>query len=339
MAKTDGPTIEDLQPSLSKREFSSIYLLYGEEDFLLEEATDAIVEAALTQDERGFNLDIMYGGEADTRDVISHASSFPMMAERRVVVVRDADKLPQPEVLASYIDQPSPSTCLLLVCTKPDFRKKPFSTIKKRAFVLECKPLWENQMVGWISRRVKKDKREIAPDAAAMLTAYVGTSLREISNELEKLYIYLGDKKTISVDDVTAIVGVSKEFTVFELQWAIGSKDTRKATEILERMIEAGESPIMMVSMLTRFFQTLYKLHDVRRRGATGQQAMTQAGIFSFVERWNSVASKFSTRDIEDAFVLLSDVDEKLKTSGGDQNLLMQLFIVSVTHSHQPVAI
>jgi DNA polymerase-3 subunit delta len=338
MAKSDGPTFEDLQSSLAKREFSTIYLLHGEEDFLIEEATDAIVEAALTKDERGFNLDIMYGNEADTRDVISHASSFPMMAERRVVVVRDADKLPQPDVLASYVDQPSPTTSLLLVCAKPDFRKKPFSSIKKKAFVLECKPLWENQISGWISRRVKKDKREITPDAASMLAAYVGTSLREISNELEKLYIYLGEKKTLGVDDVTAIVGVSKEFTVFELQWAIGAKDTRKATEILERMIEAGESPIMMVSMLTRFFQTLYKLHDARRRGASGTQALAQAGIFSFGDRWSNVASKFSIRNIEDAFLLLSEVDEKLKTSGGDRNLLMQMFIVNVTHAHQPTA-
>jgi DNA polymerase-3 subunit delta len=231
----------------------------------------------------------------------------------------------------------------VLACTKPDFRKKPFSTIKKKAFVLECKSLWDNPVPSWISRRVKKDKYDIHSDAASMLAAYVGTSLREICNELEKLYIYLGDKKFISVDDVTAVVGVSKEFTIFELQWAIGAKDTRKATEILERMIEAGESPIMMVSMLTRFFQTLYKLHDVKRRGASGQQAYIQSGIFSFGERWVAAAAKFSIRDIEDAFLSLSEVDEKLKTSGGDQKLLMQTFIVNAclsvgtTQSHRAV--
>jgi DNA polymerase-3 subunit delta len=92
MAKFEGSTFDDLQSALSKKEFSPIYLLYGEEDFLIEEATDAIMNAALTKDERGFNLDIIYGSEADTRDVVSHASSFPMVAERRVVVVREADR-------------------------------------------------------------------------------------------------------------------------------------------------------------------------------------------------------------------------------------------------------
>lgn len=331
MAKSAGPTIDDLESSLAKKNFSPVYLLYGEESLLIEEATNAILNAAISVEERGFNLDIIYGGEADVRDVVSHALSFPMMAERRVVIVREADKMSQSDILASYIENPSPTTCLVLVCTKPDFRKKPFSSIKKKAFVLECKTLWENQVPSWIARRVKGDKREIQPDAASLLAAYVGTSLREITNELEKLYIYLGEKKSIGVDDVTAVVGVSKEFSVFELQWAIGAKDTSRATEILERMIDAGEAPIIMVAVLSKFFQTLYKLHDVRRRGASGQQSYIQAGIFSFMDRWNQAASKFSIRDIENAFLSLSDVDEKLKTSGGDPKLLMQRFIVVTT--------
>ena len=102
--------------AIAKKEFSPVYLLHGGEDLLIEEATNAILDAALTRDERGFNLDVLYGGEADARDVVSHASSFPMMAERRVVVVREVDKLAQAEILANYIERPLPSTCLVLVC-------------------------------------------------------------------------------------------------------------------------------------------------------------------------------------------------------------------------------
>ena len=339
MAKREGPTYDDLQSALAKKEFSPVYLLYGEEDFLIEEATDAILEAALTKDERGFNLDVLYGSDSDARDIASHASSFPMMAERRVVVVRDVDKLAHAELLANYIEHPSPSTCLILSCTKPDFRRKPFVTAKKHAFNLECKPLWENQIPAWIAKRVKIAKRVIQPDAASMLAAYVGTSMREIMNELEKLYIYLGEKRSISVDDISAIVGMSKEFSVFELQWAIGMKDTRKATEILERMIEAGEQPVMMVAVLTRFFQSLWKLHDVRRRGVAPNQQTIQAGIFNFAEKYGQAANKFSNRDIENVFVSLSEVDEKLKTTSTDPKLLMQTFIVLATHQREPALV
>ncbi len=330
MAK-DDLTYEDVIAAVGKNEFSPVYMLYGGEDFLIEETADAILDAALTPDERGFNLDIMYGNESDAKDVISHASSFPMAAERRVVIVRDADKLSHAELLTHYIEQPSPTTCLILSCTKPDFRKKPFVNLKKKAVVVECKPLWENQIPTWISRKVKKDKREIHPDAASMLAAYVGSSLRELVNELEKLYIYTGEKKTIAVDDVAAVVGVSKEFSVFELQWAIGSCDVGKATEILERMLAQGEQPILMVAVLTRFFQTLWKLHDIRRRGTQGNQQYIQAGIFSFSDRYAQAVGRFSVPQIEEAFLALSEVDEKLKSTSTDSKLLLQTFIVRVT--------
>ncbi len=332
MAKS-GVTYDSLQSALAKREFSPVYLFYGEEDFLIEEATDAVVDAALTEDERGFNLDILYGTEADARDVVSHASSFPMMAERRVVVLREADKLSQGEILASYVENPSPSTCLILTCTKPDMRRKPFVTVKKGGIAVEFKPMWENQVVSWVSARAKKSKRTLAADAGALLVAYAGTSLRELDNELEKLYIYVGDKTTITTEDVSAVVGLSKEFTVFDLQWAIASKDPGKATHVLERMIQAGEQPIVMVAVLTKFFQTLARVHDVRRRGSSSGQAMSQAGVYSFIDRYEQALNRFSFREVEDAFILLSQVDEKLKSTAIDPKLLMQSFIVSVSGS------
>lgn len=330
MAK-EGPTLDDLLAALAQRQFSPVYLFYGEEDFLIEEATDAVIEAALTTQERGFNLDKMYGAEADPRDVISHASSFPMMSERRVVVVREVEKLAQPELLADYIENPLASTCLVLTSSKPDFRRKPFVTAKKHAFVLECKPLWDNQIPSWVARRVKKSGREISPEAASLLPAYLGSSLRDIVNALEKVYLYTGDRKMISADDVTAVVGVSREFGVFELQWAIGMKETQKATDILHHMLEQGEQPVLIVAVLTRFFQTLWKLLDVRRRGVQGNQQYAQAGIFSYAEKYSQAAGRFTMEEIEDAFIALAELDEQLKTSAGGPHLLLQAFIVRAT--------
>jgi DNA polymerase-3 subunit delta len=150
------------------------------------------------------------------------------------------------------------------------------------------------------------------------------------------LYIYLGEKKSISEDDIAAVVGVSKEFSVFELQWAIGMKDTRKATEILERLMEAGEQPVVMVAVMTKFFQTIWKLLDIRRRNIPQAQQMTQAGIYMFHEKYSQVAGRYSIKEVEDAFLSLTEVDEKLKSSGGDPKLLLQTFIVNATHPRVP---
>lgn len=330
MAK-EGTTYEDLLAGLARKQFAPVYLLYGEEDFLAAEALHAIIDAALTPEERGFNLDVMNGGESDTRDILAHASSFPMMAERRVVVVKDADKFSpkELELLANYVEQPSPTTALVLVATKPDMRKKPFPSIKKAGTVVEFKRPYENQIPAWITARVQKQGRQIAPDACKLLSAYVGASLREIQNEIDKLAIYLGDKKSITVDDVAAVVGMSKEFTVFELQKAIGTKDIRRSTEIMERMLDAGESVPFIIVMLTSYFITLWKLADIQRKGGSNSDMASEARVNPyFLKEYLEVLHRYSGGEIERAFGLLAGADEQIKTTSTDPRQVMTSLIV-----------
>ena len=331
-----GSTYEDLRDALAHKQFSPVYLLYGEEEFLAEEAEDAIVNAALEGGERGFNLDILYGSDADVRDIVSHALSFPMMAERRVVVVRGLDKLAGKELLSGYIEQPSPTTSLVLITTKPDFRKKPFTTLKASGFLVECKPLYENQVPAWINRRIGKLKKTIDPEACTLLTAYVGSSLREVQNELDKLDVFVGDKKRITADDVRAVVGASKEFNVFELQRAIGSKDMRHSAEIMERMLEAGEAPVMITVMLTRYFSTLWKLHDLRRRGAPPNDLARAAGVNPyFLKEYNAVLNLFTIEEIERAFVFIASADERLKTTSADPKDVMHGLVLRLVRQQE----
>jgi DNA polymerase-3 subunit delta len=332
-----GSTYEDLRGDLARKKLSPVYLLYGEEDFLTEEATEAIITTALAGGERGFNLDIVYGAEADVRSIVSHALSFPMMAERRVVVVRGLDRLAGKEMLSNYIEQPSPSTSLVLVSTKPDFRKKPYVTAKAAAVLVECKPLYENQIPAWIARRMSSYQKAIDPEACTLLAAYVGNSLREVQNELDKLDVFTGDRKRITADDVRAVVGASKEFNVFELQKALGSRDARHAVEIMERMLEAGEAATMITVMLTRYFSTVWKLQDLRRRGVPMQdQARIVAISPYFLKEYLNVLNFFPPADIEHAFELIADADERLKTSSEDPKTVMHALVVQLLNQRKP---
>lgn len=330
MAK-EGLTYEDLRSSLKKKEFASVYLFYGEEDFLVDEAADLVLNAALAKEDRGFNLDVIYGNESDARDIISHASSFPMMAERRVVIVRELDKLSNKELLASYIEHPSESTCLVLLSLKPDFRKKPFVTAKRNGKVIEFKPLYENQVSTWISARAKKDGYEIDQEACKLLASYVGTSLREIQGEMEKLFVYTGGKKAIGVDDVMAVVGVSREFNIFELQKAIGSKNLDRSIFIMQRMVEAGESPTTIIVMLTRFFTLLWRLHDMRRRGVPSNEQSAQLGVNPyFMKDYVEAVSHFSAKEVGQVFEYLADADLHMKSTSPDPSLLMHLVLLKM---------
>jgi DNA polymerase-3 subunit delta len=312
-----------------------VYLFYGGEDFLAEEATDLIINSALSPEQRGFNLDVVYGSDADPRDILSHASSFPMMADLRVVVVRELDKLVDKELLSSYLEQPSPSTCLVLHSTKPDFRKKPYVTAKRSATVVKFEPIREYQIASWIGKRVKQQGREIDSEAVKILAAYVGPTLREIQNELDKLYIFVQEKQAITSDDIRAVVGVSKEYNIFELQNAIGAKNLARSTEILSRMMDVGESPILIIILLTRYFSTLWKLYDLRRRGSVELAGAIGVNPY-YLKDYVAAAERYTVAELEHSFEVLASADEQLKSAPTDPLQVMQNMMICLTKQRKP---
>jgi DNA polymerase-3 subunit delta len=327
----ESVTYDDLIASLKSRKFQPLYLLYGEEDFLVEEATQAIIEAALGPHERQFNLDVLTGSEADIRHVIAIASSFPMMAERRVVALREVDKLNARELdlLTAYAEQPSPTTSLVLAAGKADMRKNPFAMIRRSGCAVECKPLYEDKLPAWIDARIHAKQRTITPEASKMLVAYVGTSMRGLNNEIDKLLLYLQDKQTITADDVSAVVGMSKEYTVFELQKAIGLGDLARAAEILQHMLDAGENVPFILIMLTSYFVALWKLHDLRRRGASERAMASEARISPyFLREYLGALDRYAPHQIEDAFLALAEADVQVKTTSSDPRQVMHVLLV-----------
>ena len=338
MAK-DTLTIDDLTARLAANDISPLYLLFGEEDFLIDEGVRAIIHAALGGGERGFNLDILAAGEHDIREILAIASSFPMMADRRVVVVRDAEKVAgkDAEVLAAYCENPSRTTSLVLITTKPDFRKRPYTVLKRSAVVVESKSFYENQLPGWIVSRVQRQGRTIHPEACKLLTTYVGPSLREMQNELDKLLVFLGDRKEISADDVSAVVGMSREYSVFELQKAIGSRNISKAVEIVHFMVESGQSVPFVILMLTNYFTALWKLHEMRRKGVPQREQAATARIHPyFFQEYVESVGRFSASEVERAFLLLADADEEAKSTSRSSSLILTTLVVGLLGHQEP---
>ena len=326
-----GSTYETLRAELARGTVRTAYVLYGDEDLLLDEALEAVVSAALAGADRGFNLDIMRGAEADGRDIVARASSFPMMAERRVVVVRDADKLAgrDPELVAAYVERPSPTTCLVLAGTKPDFRRKPFVTVRKDGGAFEFRPLQEDALLSWIAAQVARAGRRIVPGGCSLLAASVGTSLRDLRNEIDKLFVFAGDRKEITEDDVSAVAGVSREFSVFELQKAIGSRRTARAVAIMERMLDAGEKVPVIVASLATYFTTLWKLADLRRRGVPEREHAAAAHVSPyFIREYYEALESTTAADCERAIFSLAHADEVSKTTGQDVRHVMLTLVL-----------
>ncbi len=330
----ETPSIDELAAGLSGERLQPLYLLYGEESFRIDEAVDAIVQAALGGEGREFNLDTFSGNETDGPTVVAAANAYPMMGERRVVIVREVDKFSQKdlEVLDAFVQSPSASNCLILTGVKPDFRKKPFASLKKAGAAFESKPLYESQVPAWLAGRARRQGRELEPEAIKLLAAYVGTSLRDLQNELDKLSLFAGSRTRITGDDVAEVVGKSKEFTVFELQKAVGARDLRRAFTIAERMLEMGESVPFIIVMLTSYFTTLWKLHELRRKGAGSRELAAEARVNPyFLKEYTEAMERYSVGEVEAAFVRLSEADETIKTTTTDPLLVVETLILRLT--------
>ena len=167
-----------------------------------------------------------------------------------------------------------------------------------------------------------------------MIHAYVGNSLRSLQNEIDKVFVFVGDRKKIEAEDVTAIVGASKGYTIFELQNAIGRKDAKEAVKILERMLESGQSPQMIIVMMTRFFTQLWKLSDLRSKRMPDQEIAREIGVSPyFVKQYVEFRSRFDVDQIERNFKSLLEADTVLKSTSRDPRLVMDLLILSLVQS------
>jgi len=331
----DNVTYDDLQAALNQKRLSPVYLFYGEEDFLVDEAARRVVDIALPTEAREFNLEVIYGSETDGRDIVSRASSFPMMSDRRVVVVREMDKLVNKELLSNYIDHPLETNSLVLLSAKPDFRKKPYVSAKRGATVVEFKPMYENQIPGWIEKRVRQQGRKIDSEASKLLAEY-GGSLREVQNEIDKLFIYVGEKRELTSEDIRSSVGMSKKFNIFELQRAVGSKDIDRSTEIIERMVDGGEYPGMITRGLARYFATVWKMYDLRRRHAPFHEQVRVLKVNRyFLNEYISVLNTYSESEIEGAFELIANAEQQLKSTSIDPRQILEIMVVNLLRQQE----
>jgi DNA polymerase III subunit delta len=252
-------------------------------------------------------------------------------------VIKEFDKLltsdSVKELVSAYLAHPLESTCLVLVAEKPDFRTKPFTDLKKKGAVYSFNPLYDSQIPAWIAARCKSMGKEADIEACRLMQAYVGNSLRAIQNELEKLFTYLGERMQVTPEDVADVVGVSRGFTVFDLQNAIGKKDTGEALRIVKRMIETGEAPQLSIAMLTRYFSLIWKIQDLLRHGTSETEviAATRISPYYFKE-YAEAARRFSSSQIERSFGVLLQADVQLKSTSPDPNHLMEMLVYSLIH-------
>ena len=260
--KKTGISYESIMKDLKARKFASVYVLMGDEPFYIDRICDYILENVLKPEERDFNQTVLFGADTTAVQVADACKGYPMMAEYRVVVVKEAQNLKSLEPLEKYVAKPVGSTILVL-CHKNgsiDRRKKFISVAEKVGAVFESKKLYDRQLPGFIETYLKAHKATIEPKATQMIADHIGADLHRLTSELDKLLISLSENdRRVTPDLVEKEIGVSKDFNAFELRSAIINRDVFKANQIIKYFDSNPKSGSLyaLLPLLFSYFQNL----------------------------------------------------------------------------------
>jgi DNA polymerase III subunit delta len=299
-----------------------IYFLMGEETYYIDKLSDYIEQNILTEDERGFNQTVLYGRDVTIEDIVSTAKRYPMMAERQVVIVKEAQDLARTiDKFESYAENPMLST-VLVFCYKYktlDKRKKVTKILAKNGVVYESKKLYENQIGDWIKRVLSGKNYSIEPKANAMLVEFLGNDLSKINNELEKLQIILPKGSTITPKHIEENIGFSKDFNNFELLNALGSKNQLKAYQIAQYFSDNPKANPLIVTTSTvfGFFVKLLKYHGLKDRNPKNVAAVLGVSPF-FLKDYDVALKNFPMKKVSQIVSSLRDIDVKSKGVGAN---------------------
>lgn len=326
---------------LKERVYKPFYLLMGDESYYIDKVSRFILENVLTPDEQGFNQYLLYGSDVSVQQIIETARRYPMMAQRQVVVVREAQQVKELNQLEVYLRQ-APQTTLLVIChpgKTVDKRSAFYKAALAKGSVLESVALREEDVPDWIIRYASDMKVHISPEAAVLLGEYLGTGLNKIAMEMDKLLMLLpADVRTITPEVIEQNVGISKEYSPFALAKSLSFRNLQKSLQISHYF---GENPksyplVMILATLFSHFVRLLKYHALFQGSLkpTRQEIPSALGIHPFVLNEVEIAARnFSLKQTVGIIWLLRAYDKRSKSSErgeADDGALLQELIQKI---------
>lgn len=288
--KRQTTTYESILSDLSEGKFAPLYILMGEESYFIDKITDFIAQNALREEERDFNQTVCFGSDVSAAAVADMARRYPMMAERQVVIVKEAQNIKQWDQLEQYFEKPQPTTVLVIAYKNGtiDGRKKTLTKAQNAgAVIFESKKLYERDLPVFIVDYLKRHQATIDHKSCQMIAEHIGSDLSRLTSELDKVCLSMPEgSRHITPEVVEEQIGVSKDFNGFEFRSAIANRDILKANQILKYFDSNPKSggPFMLIPLLFNFFQNLMLAHYAPQK--------TDSGVAQFLDLRNAWGAK-----------------------------------------------
>lgn len=329
--------VEKIIADWKKKEFKPIYWLEGDEEYFIDKAINYAEHHILTESEASFNLSVFYGRDASWTDVINTCRRYPMFAERQVVVLKEAQQMRDVEKLEGYIENPLGSTVFIVAYKekKVDGRSKLAKLLKQKAVLITTKKIYDSQLPEWTQELLRSKQLSISPKGLALLVDHIGNDLTRIENEIEKISINLGKRKTITEEDIEEFVGVSKDFNVFELQSALARKDLAKSIRIIQ-YFESNPKAAPIQLILPSLYGFFSKVFMIFGAGTQDEKAIATAiGVNSFfVKDYLQAAKVYDYQGIERILLLLHQYNLKsigINNAGTEDGSLLKEMVCKMT--------
>lgn len=318
MAKAAALSYQQVLKRLQQKDYYPVYILHGAESYYIDAITQYIEEHVLDASTKAFNQTILYGKEIDYKTILDNARRYPVLSDKQVVIVKEAQEMKTLDKLESYLQNPLDSTILVLAHKhkKLDKRKKfaKAASASAKVCIVESTRLYDNQVPQWISNYSKDKGAHIKPAAAQLLAEYLGTDLSKIANELDKLLLNLPKDGTIDKVLIQKNIGISKDFNVFELQTALGKRDGLRSFLIVKYFIANPKNhPLPAITAtLYNFFSKVY-VCQAMLRASDGEIAQSIGANKFFVRDYRAAAKQYTRPQLERVFHLLKEYDLRSK--------------------------
>ena len=324
-----------------------VYLLYGPEDYLIEEEIQEILNRTLSQKERGFNFHLFNGEEHSIQEIVQTAQTLPMFSQYRFVLISEADHMDElkVEVLMEYIRNPSPTSCLVLHGQTVGPLKKHRKEIEKVGKVTEYSRLKGRGLVSWMKNRMKEKGKTLSEEAANYLVEVVGDHLHDLENALEKVFLSVGEKRTIELSDMEEITTEVKISTVFDLTDAIGRQNLEKALGILEKAMESkaivfrkeeegskfGDPIPFLLSMMAKLYWSMLVIKQMSSHHRDAGELAKELGTSLWnIKKLMDQGKHFPEASLQEGILKCHQTDLVIKRSRGPKDLLMEKLVIDL---------
>ena len=313
-------TYEEILGNLKKKNYSPVYFLMGEEPYFIDLITNYIEKNVLSEEEKTFNQVVHYGNDTNVPGIINAARRFPMMSDRQVVIIKEAQSLAKIEDLIHYIDNPLASTLLVInyKYKKLDKRKKLFKALEQKGVILDSRRLYDDKIPSWISSYLLARAIKIEPKAAMILTEFLGNDLGKIVNELEKLILILGEGQDIITPGlIEKNIGISKDYNNFELNNALAQRNILKANRIIKYFENNPKANPFTLTITTiyMFFSKVLNYHFLKDRSRKNVASILKIDPY-FIREYERAAQNYSPSKTVQIISLLREFDLKSKGFG-----------------------